>query len=201
MGLVGEWARERGASVEVVRAPELEEWPDTSDADAIVALGSDRSVHASHDAWIARQLRWLRSSHDAGVAVLGICFGAQALAAALGGSVARSPAKEIGWISIEGEERYAGEWFTWHEDAFTPPPGATELARNAAGVQAFAVGRSIGVQFHPEVDAAIVEDWLATGRDSVPYPEAIRRETARRMVATRERAFALFDAIAARWRR
>jgi GMP synthase-like glutamine amidotransferase len=184
-----------------VRGPDLDVFPDAAAADAVVALGSDRSVHASHDPWIAPQLHWLRESHGAGVPVLGICFGAQALAAALGGSVARSPAKEIGWISLEGEEGYAGEWFTWHEDAFTPPPGATELARNALGVQAFAVGRSTGVQFHPEVDAAIIEGWLATGRDCVPDPEPLRRETARRMVATRARAFALFDAIAARWRR
>ena len=63
------------------------------------------------------------------------------------------------------------------------------------------MGRSTGVQFHPEVDAAIIEDWLATGRDSVPDPEPLRRETARRMAVTRDRAFALFDAVAARWRR
>ena len=53
----------------------------------MVALGSDRSVHASPDPWIAAQLAFLRAAHDAGVPVLGICFGAQALAAALGGRV------------------------------------------------------------------------------------------------------------------
>ena len=77
-GLLGEWARERGAAIELLRGPDLDVFPDAATADAVVALGSDRSVHASSDPWIAPQLRWLRESHEAGVPVLGICFGAQA---------------------------------------------------------------------------------------------------------------------------
>jgi GMP synthase-like glutamine amidotransferase len=165
----------------------------------VVALGSDRSVHASSDPWIARELAYLASAHEAGVPVLGICFGAQALAAALGGTVSRAAQTEIGWIDVSGDDGFAGPWFTWHEDVFTLPPGAAELARPASGPQAFAVGPSVGLQFHPEVTPEIVDEWLAGGRDKVPDPEPIRRETARRIAAARERAFALFDGIAARW--
>jgi GMP synthase-like glutamine amidotransferase len=198
-GLVEEWAIERGARVEVVRPPELDEWPPPRSADAVVALGSDRSVHASSDGWIAAQLDFLRAAHDAEVPVLGICFGGQALAAALGGSVGRAPRTEIGWIDVDGDDGYGGSWFTWHEDAFTVPPGATELARAVSGPQAFALGRSVGLQYHPEVTEAIVDGWLATGSDEVPDPEPLRRETARRARGARERAFALFDRISARW--
>jgi GMP synthase-like glutamine amidotransferase len=162
-----------------------------------VALGSERSVHASPDGWIAREVAFLREAHEAGVPVLGICFGAQALAAALGGAVARAPRREIGWVDIEGAAPVAGRWFTWHEDAFSAPPGARVLATNPLGTQAFALGRSVGVQFHPEVDGAIVDDWLRTGRDAVPDPAPLRRETAARIDDARERAFALFDAFAA----
>jgi GMP synthase-like glutamine amidotransferase len=200
-GLVGEWALERGARLEVVRAPDVEEWPDPRSADAVVALGSDRSVHASSDPWIAAQVDFLRAAHDADVPVLGICFGGQAVAAALGGAVSRAARTEIGWIDVEGDDGYGGSWFTWHEDAFTVPPGATELARAASGPQAFALGRSVGLQYHPEVTAAIVDKWLATGADAVPDPEALRHETARRAAGARERAFALFDRIAAVWPR
>ena len=200
-GLVEEWAIERGARVDVVRPPELDEWPAPRSADAVVALGSDRSVHASSDAWIAAQLDFLRAAHDAEVPVLGICFGGQALAAALGGSVARAPRTEIGWIEVDGDDGYGGSWFTWHEDAFTVPPGAVELARAASGPQAFALGRSVGLQYHPEVTEAIVDAWLATGADAVPDPEPLRRETARRAPGARERAFVLFDRIAVRWGR
>jgi GMP synthase-like glutamine amidotransferase len=196
-GLVGEWAAARGARVETLRAPEVDGWPDPGEADAIVALGSERSVHASDDPWIAAQLQYLRAAHEARVPVLGICFGAQALAAALGGTVARAATPEVGWIEIPGVEGYGGRWFTWHEDAFTLPPDATELARNARGPQAFALGASVGVQFHPEVTTAIVDGWLAKGRDAVADPEGLRRQSARELEALRERSFALFDAFAA----
>ena len=74
-----------------------------------------------------------------------------------------------------------------------------ELATAASGPQAFAVGPSVGVQFHPEVTPKIVDDWLADGRDKVPDPEPLRSETASVIDDARRRAFALFDAIAARW--
>jgi GMP synthase-like glutamine amidotransferase len=198
-GLVGEWATTRGARIDVVRAAELEAWPDPRTVHAVVALGSDRSVHASTDPWIAPQLDFLRAAHEARVPVLGICFGGQALAAALGGTVTAAPRTEIGWIDVEGDDGYGGSWFAWHEDAFSVPPGATELARAASGPQAFALGRSVGLQYHPEVTEAIVDGWLATGGDEVPDPEPLRRETARRAQGARERAFALFDRISARW--
>ena len=200
-GLVEEWALQRGARVDVVRAPDLVQWPAPRSADAVVALGSDRSVHASSDPWIAAQLQFLRAAHEAEVPVLGICFGGQALAAALGGSVGRAPRTEIGWIEVDGDDGYGGRWFTWHEDVFTVPPGAVELARASSGPQAFALGRSVGLQYYPEVTEAIVDDWLATGGDAVPDPEPLRRETARRARGARERAFALFDRIAVRWTR
>jgi GMP synthase-like glutamine amidotransferase len=198
-GLVGEWATARGARIDVVRPPELDEWPDLRTVDGVVALGSDRSVHASADPWIAPQLEFLRAAHEARVPVLGICFGGQALAAARGGMVTAAPRTEIGWIDVDGDDGYGGSWFTWHEDAFTVPPGATELARAASGPQAFALGRSVGLQYHPEVTEAIVDGWLVTGGDEVPDPEPLRRETARRARGARERAFALFDRISARW--
>jgi GMP synthase-like glutamine amidotransferase len=199
--VLGDWAARRGAQVEVLRPTELEAWPDPTRADAVVALGSDRSVHASTDPWIATELRFLRAAHDAGVPVLGICFGAQALAAALGATVSAAPAVEIGWIEVEGGDGYGGRWFTWHEDEFTLPPGAQELARTASGPQAFAVGASVGLQFHPEVTPAIVDGWLDGDGAAVSEPESLRDETARLAADARERAFALFDRISARWPR
>ncbi|HEX7298251.1 MAG TPA: type 1 glutamine amidotransferase [Solirubrobacteraceae bacterium] len=198
-GLLGEWADERGADVRLVRPRALDAWPDPREADAVVALGSDRSVHASSDPWIPGQVRFLRAAHDAGVPVLGICFGGQALAAALGGTVRAAPRTEIGWIDVEGDDEYAGRWFTWHEDVFTVPPGARELARAPSGPQAFVLGASVGLQFHPEVTPAIVEGWMAGNGAVVPEPESVRHETARRAKEARDRAFALFDRVAAGW--
>ena len=175
------------------------------------------------DAWIAAEVAFLRAAHDAGVPVLGLCFGGQALAAALGGEVQRASQPEIGWVALDrpivlrgdgnsdgaGPDRaearleVVGPFFAWHEDAFTVPPGATELARSPAGPQAVAHGRSLALQFHPEVDEAIVEAWLDWGRgqlaDARLDEDALRAETAARAADARRRAFALFDGWAASW--
>jgi len=162
-------------------------------------LGSDRSVHDDPPEWVAQEITWLRSVVDAGRPVLGLCFGGQALAAALGGEVRRAAQPEIGWVDVAGE--VAGTWFAWHFDAFSPPPGARELGRNAAALQAFAVGPHVGLQFHPEVTPAIVDDWISVGGrdlDSQRLEAAsIRERTAREAGRARAAAFELFD----RWAR
>jgi GMP synthase (glutamine-hydrolysing) len=191
----------RGAQVDVLHAPTLTAWPDPRGLSAVVALGSDRSVHASKDPWIADQVAFLRATHDAGVPVVGICFGGQALAAALGARVRRAPETEIGWVDVQGDDGFGGRWFTWHEDVFELPPGATELARAGSGLQAFAAGSSVGLQFHPEVTPAIVDDWLDGAPGAVADPEPMRAEAAETVASARERAFALMDRIATRWPR
>lgn len=141
-------------------------FPDSRDYDLIVPLGAPWSAYddARIGNWLRPELRWLAGTVEAGGAVLGICFGAQALARALGGAVSRSDRPEIGWVRVDSSSFIAeGPWFQWHFDRFTPPPGAEELARNAAAVQAYRVGRSLGVQFHPEVTAAGIGVWLDNG--------------------------------------
>jgi GMP synthase-like glutamine amidotransferase len=104
--------------------------------------------------------------------VLGICFGGQHLARALGGTVGPAARPEVGWMAVESlapEIVGEGPWLQWHRDAFTTPPGAELLARSAVCDQAFRLGPHLGVQFHPEVDAAVVADWAAH------YPESLAR--------------------------
>ena len=74
-----------------------------------------------------------------------------------------------------------------------------ELARTAAGPQAFALGRSVGLQFHPEVDAAIVRSWVDGGRAQLATERidehALLAETEQAAPPARVRALALFDAV------
>jgi GMP synthase-like glutamine amidotransferase len=207
-GLLGDWAAERGHRVTTLRAQELGAgpWPDPTRFGAIAPLGAEQSVHASPDPWIAPQIAFLREAHERGVPVLGLCFGGQALAAALGGEVRAAPAPEIGWLELESLDGGAvapGPWFAWHNDTFTLPPGAVELARSPAYPHAFRVGRSVGLQFHPEVTPEIVEGWVRGGRETLAAhrvdSEAILAHVRDRVDAHRVRAFALFDAITAGW--
>ncbi|HSO50307.1 MAG TPA: aminotransferase, partial [Acidimicrobiia bacterium] len=61
------------------------------------------------------------------------------------------------------EEIAVGPWFQFHHDEFTLPQGATGLARNESGLQAFRIGRSLAVQFHPEMTAELIASWCDEG--------------------------------------
>lgn len=140
-------------------------FPDPTAYDLLLPLGSVHSVydHGRIGTWIHRELEALTTAHAAGVPILGICFGCQALAAALGGAVERSPEHEIGWITVDSDHPAVapGPWLAWHLDRVVLPDGATELARTEVCTQAWRHGRSAAVQFHPEVDERLLARWVA----------------------------------------
>jgi GMP synthase-like glutamine amidotransferase len=147
----------------------------------------------------------LRAAHEAGVPVLGICFGGQALAVALGGGVARATRWEIGWTVIRpvdeaaAEVVGAGPWFQFHQDAMLPPAGARSLADNAVCSQAWSLGRSLAVQFHPEVTVSVLDMWFANGgthpvRANGLDPERVRDSLVEHEDAARDRTATLVNA-------
>lgn len=194
-GLFGDWAAERGHEQRILRVHAGDPWPDTGDFERAVVLGSDCSVHADPPPWVGEEIAWLGDVVAAGRPVLGLCFGGQALARALGGHVRRATRPEIGWIDVPGE--VAGTWFAWHFDTFSAPPGARELGRTAAALQGFAAGPHLGLQFHPEVTPAIVDDWISAGGRDLDSQRldaaAIRERTMREAERARGAAYALFD--------
>jgi len=134
--------------------------------DAVVVTGSRASVYWD-EGWIEPLVDYVAAAHDRGLPILGVCYGHQVLAAALGGRVEAMDEYEIGYREITrvGEdELLAGvpetfTAFTTHSDAVTElPPGADLLAENDCGVHAFRQGRSWGVQFHPEYDRETATD-------------------------------------------
>jgi GMP synthase-like glutamine amidotransferase len=142
------------------------------------------------------------------VPVLGICFGGQLLARVLGGRSYRSEIAEIGWLPVRSKDPSLlsnGPWFQWHFDTFTVPPGAHLIADSAVGPQAFTSGRSLGVQFHPEVTTEIMDRWVATYRHELDQegvdPDLLLKETYQRAGQTRAAAWRLFDGFMARARR
>jgi GMP synthase-like glutamine amidotransferase len=208
-GLLADWAAERGIALEVFA------WHrDAADAGAaldvegrpfVVTLGSEASAFDDAVPWLARERAVLNRAIAADVGVLGICFGGQHLARALGGTVARAARPEVGWLEVESLDPATvppGRYLQWHQDPFTVPPGAQLLARSPVSPQAFRHGRHLGVQFHPEVTPAIALDWAAS------YPEsaraagttvaAIREGGDQHAAGARRRAHALFDAFLSR---
>lgn len=186
---------------------------DLDDVHGVVSLGGPQTVHEMNAPWMQAEMGFLRDAHGAGIPVLGLCLGAQLLAAALGGETGRMSAPEVGWkrmtLSPQGREdaMFAGlpwtvEQFCWHSDQVTKlPEGATLLASSAAcKVQAFAVGhRTYGLQYHAEWSAATVKHQVeggaaelkAAGADAA----AILADTTRFADASARLAKRFFDAV------
>lgn len=161
--------------------------PDPERVDGWLVTGARTSVYEDGPE-VEALLEWIRRVVEAGVPFLGVCYGHQALCAALGGRVERHPA---GWelgttevsLTAEGsaDPLFAGfpDRFrvqTTHEDHVSAaPPGATLLATNPhTDVQAVGVGRAVrGVQFHPEVTEAIAADFAERRAHLLPSPARI----------------------------
>ncbi len=167
--------RKAGYDIEYVDVAERD--PATLDplgADLLVVLGGPIGVY-DHDAYpvITDEIRLLRARLAAERPTLGICLGAQLMAAALGARVYPGPAKEIGWSALDLSETQAPApnplavlrgvaVLHWHGDTFDLPEGGTRLASTPiCANQAFSWGPNVlGLQFHPEVLGARFEHWL-----------------------------------------
>lgn len=196
-GLLGDFLAEQGIAHRVHPVWE-EPIPDLADARFVVSLGSELSAGDRDPGWIPAEVEALRRAADADVPVLGLCFGGQALALALGGGVHRSAAPEIGWLAIESDDPDVppGPWAQYHYEILEVPPGARELARSPAGPAAFRAGPHLGVQFHPEVTLALLEFWFRSDPD-LPADfdrAAALRDGKRYAAAAAEQAGRLFGA-------
>ena len=202
-GFIGDAFEARGAALAVHLFPDHGPLPALDGVDHVVLLGAVSSVN-DPEPWIPAELAWLRAADQAGVPVLGICFGAQALCAALGGRVEAMDRKEIGWTLVDSLDHGVipvGPWLEFHGDRCLLPATATVLARNDAGVQAFRIGRHLAFQFHPEVDGPQLKRWLDAGGDKDAerlgldpgqfLADTIREEPAARVRADRLVAAAL----------
>ena len=111
------------------------------------------------------------------------------LARVLGAEVFRGERAEIGWLPVRSTDPELvpdGPWFQWHFDSFTLPPGATLIAESDVGPQAFVAGRSLGLQFHPEVTTQIMDDWVRAYRHELDGDgRRSRRRSSRRRTGCR----------------
>ena len=136
------------------------ELPPHTDFDGLVVTGSRASVYWD-DEWIDPLIEYVGRAAADGVPILGVCYGHQVLAEALGGRVAGMDDFELGYSTVEqvdDDPLFAGmdkafTVFTSHGDSVVElPPGAELIARNEYGVHGFRREHCWGVQFHPEYD-------------------------------------------------
>jgi len=178
--------RESGIRIRYVnfgRDPRAE--PDIRRYDGLVVLGGPMNVdQVDHHPHLQTEMTIIREAIRSDRPVLGICLGAQLLAAAMGGEVRPNPVPEIGWYRLHArpEARHdplfrhfdhgARQFiFQWHAYTFAPPPGAVPLAwTRSCRNQAYRLGdRAWGLQFHLEADEALITRWLEqpSGRSEI----------------------------------
>jgi GMP synthase-like glutamine amidotransferase len=184
-GMVADELDGAGCEWEVVRVDRGEPLPAAAGLGGLIVLGGGMCVRdGDAHPWLDDERHLLADAVGAGLPVLGVCLGAQQLAAALGAEVTRCPEPEVGVraVHLTGPGRldpvfgpeYGGladpdlPVVQWHGDTFALPPGAVHLAAApACPNQAFRVGdRVYGLQFHAEVDRAVADVW----ERAVPAP-------------------------------
>ncbi len=145
--------------------------PAPGPADVAVVLGASWSANDVDDpaagvaGWLRPELDWVAGLVAADVPVLGVCFGAQVVARATGGTVTAMGRTQLGWWEIPGDTSVGlpgGRWAQFHGDTVSAvPPGARVLTTDSFGTQAFRLGRTLAVQFHPEASADTLSGWAA----------------------------------------
>ena len=153
---------------------------DLAAPDLLIMMGGPMGVYEQeHYPWIACQLRRLARRLEAGKPTLGVCFGAQMMAAALGARVFPGPAKEVGFHPVQVHpsavpnplRHLAGvPVLHWHGDTFDLPENVELLASSHVyDHQAFRRGPNIlALQFHAEMgEDPRFEAWMEQ------WPEAV----------------------------
>jgi GMP synthase (glutamine-hydrolysing) len=172
-GVFGDEIRARGDAMDEWMVPADAEPPaDPLGYDAVLVLGGAMNVDdGGAHTWLATERGLLGALLEREVPLLGLCLGAQMVAAAAGAVPRRASRPEIGWHPVELTE--AGrddpllgplgpgfEAFQWHSYEFPLPPGSVALARSEVCLQAARIGEAAwAIQFHPEVSAADALHW------------------------------------------
>jgi GMP synthase (glutamine-hydrolysing) len=175
LGLLDPLLRRHGFRIRYVnfsRQPDAQ--PDVHRYHGLVVLGGPMNVdQVDRHPHLATEIAAIREALRRDIPILGICLGAQLLAAALGATVRPHTVREIGWYRLHptaaaGGDRLCRHFdgsqhvFQWHAYTFDLPPGAVHLAStDTCPHQAFRYGdRAYGLQFHLEADEALIQRWL-----------------------------------------
>jgi GMP synthase-like glutamine amidotransferase len=192
-GRIRDWLAEQEAEVDVLRIDEETRTPDPRDYDLMVSLGSEFAAYNDSIPFIQRETELIRAAAGSDVPILGVCFGGQLMARALGGKSFKAARSEIGWLSVRTNDPDVvpdGPWFNWHFDTFSLPPGAKLIADTDVGPQAYVIGRNLGLQFHPEVTPQIMDNWVHAYRHELDAegidPDALLEETRQRAPQARK---------------
>lgn len=194
-GVMADWIKEKGHLLEYTRFYKGDNLPDPKEVDLLIIMGGPMNVFDYHmHSWMQDEIEWVAEFIHSDKPVLGICLGAQIIAAALGEDVYPGPEKEIGWHELQflpslGEFRIfktlpaARKVFHWHGDTFNIPKDATRIASSHLFPnQGFIYERSvIAMQFHLEMTPEAVQGMIDHCGDELV--EGMHIQTAREILS------------------
>jgi len=177
LGNIEGWIKSRKYAFSATRFYTADPLPGLAEIDWLIIMGGPMGTYEDKKyPWLTAEKQFIRDSINAGKKVLGICLGAQLIAAVLGAKVYPHIHKEIGWFPLKltdegGESKVFKEFpreflaFHWHGDTFSVPRGVAHLAETVAcRNQAFSYGdKVVGLQFHLDVQRENIEQWIKNG--------------------------------------
>ena len=171
-GEIAAWAARHNHAVSVHHLYRGDPLPRRDAFDLLVIMGGEMNIYQYRDwPWLKPEREFIQSALGEGKKAIGICLGAQLIADALGARVFQNAQHELGWLPVAwtGEARAAlsglpsaSTVLHWHGDTFELPAGATRLASSeGCPEQGFLIGeKCLGLQFHLEVDPALVRQFV-----------------------------------------
>jgi len=172
-GIIADMLEGRGVPFVIIRGYDDEVLPHTpAGYSAVISMGGPMSANDDLP-YLQKEKVFLAQAVERGLPVMGICLGAQLLAASVGGKVYSGSRVEVGWgeVSLTGDGR-GDELFAavqdplpvlhWHGETFDLPADSVLLASSDKYAnQAFRLGtNAYGLQFHLEITGEMVQEWV-----------------------------------------
>ena len=171
-GEIAAWAAQRGHAVAIHSLYRSDPLPELDAFDLLVIMGGEMNIYQYRDwPWLKPESAFIAAALAGGKKAVGICLGAQLIAAALGARVAQNDHIELGWLPVAWTAQARALFpdlpasstvLHWHGDTFALPTGATRLAvSDGCPEQGFLIGdRCLALQFHLEVDLSLVQAFV-----------------------------------------
>lgn len=178
LGSIRFWLESHDYRISSTRLHRGESLPNLGDVDLLIIMGGVMSVNDEQEhPWLVAEKAFIRRAIDQGIAILGVCLGAQLIANVMGGKVKPNAVREIGWFALRAVRHGRADVFSfpeqinvlhWHGETFDLPTDAVHLASShACDNQAFQWGdRVIGLQCHLESTATQVKAFVAASSEA-----------------------------------